>query len=185
MSRSASLVIVALTVFAFAACTRAPMPPDRTTTASTADTTVAPGETVAQLIAFDQQAVAMAEQARQHEQLDQGVADLAEQISMHHRRNMTQTRALGDAEALDVNDTPAVRNQRAEEEKRLKALAELDPDAYQRGYLDAVIETHEQALEWIGERLEATDNDAIRKHLERTRDNYDEHMKAAMALRDK
>lgn len=184
MSRTTSLVIVALAAFALAACTRAPMPPDRTTVAATSEAAVSPGETVAQLIALDQQAVAMAEQARQHEQLDPAVADLAEQISMHHRRNLTQTRALGDAEALDVADTPAIRNQRSEQDKRLKALAELDADAYQRGYLDAVIETHEQTLDWIDERLQASDNDAIRKHLERTRDNYEEHMKAAMALRD-
>ncbi|KIQ96467.1 hypothetical protein TI01_1916 [Lysobacter sp. A03] len=160
------------------------MAPESTTPAATADTAVAPGETVAQLIALDQQAVAMAEQARQHEQLDPPVAELAEQISIHHRRNLTQTRALGDAEALDVTDTPTIRNQRVEEEKRLKAMGELDADAYRRGYLDAVVETHEQALEWIGERLEATDNEAIRKHLERTRDNFEDHMKAAMALRD-
>lgn len=184
MFRNASLVIVTLTVFALAACTRAPMPPDRSTAASTTDTTAAPGETVAQLIALDQQAVALAEQARQHEQLDPPVADLAEQISMHHRRNLTQTRALGDAEALNVVDTPAIRNQRSEEEKRLKALADLDADAYQRGYLDAVVETHEQALQLIDERMEASDNEVIRKHLERTRGNYEDHMKMAVALRD-
>lgn len=184
MSRNASLVIVALTAFALSACTRAPMPPDRTTAAAASKTAVAPGETVAQLIALDQQAVALAEQARQHGQLDPPVADLAEQISIHHRRNLTQTRALGDAEALNVVDTPAIRNQRSEEEKRLKALAGLDADAYQRGYLDAVVDTHEQALALIDERLQASDNEVIRKHLERTRGNYENHMKTALALRD-
>ncbi len=184
MSRKVSLVIVALTVIALAACTRAPMPPDQTTTATASETAIAPGETLAQLIALDQQAIAMAEQARQHEQLDPAVAELAEQISMHHRRNLTQTRALGDAEALDVTDTPAVRNQRSEEEKRLKALAELDANAYQRGYLDAVVQTHEQALALIHKHLQGSDSDVIRAHLERTRGNYEDHMKAAMALRD-
>lgn len=183
MSRNACLVIAVFTVLAVAACTRAPMPPDQSRTQSTTEAAPLPGETVAQLVALDQEAIALAAQAREHDQLDEPVAALAEKIYMHHRRNLTQTRALGDAEALNVTDTPAIRNQRMEEEKRLKTLGDVDADAYQRHYLEAVVDTHEHALELIDEHMKATGNDNVRKHLERTRGNYAEHLETATALR--
>lgn len=184
MSRNACLAIVALAIFALAACSRPPMPSERTNPQSTSRSTATLGETLAEMIALDQQAIARAEQARAREGLDAPVAELAETIYMQHRRNLTQTRALGDAEAVDVMDSPALRNQRAEEATRLEALGEVDADAYPRAYLQAVVESHQQALDMIDGYTKSASNEAFRKHLERTRGNFAEHLETARTLLD-
>ncbi len=182
MPRTSCLAIAAVAAIALSACSRPPMPAEQATTQRAASATPAPGETLARLIALDQLAIARAEQARSHDSLDAPVAELVETIYMHHRRNLTQTRALGDAERLNVADTPDIRTQRAEDQKRLKALDDVAPEDYQRAYLEAVVEDHEQALERIDQYLEATDGELLRSHLQRTRDNFSGHMDAAKAL---
>lgn len=182
MSRNACLVIVALVVFALGACSRPPMPSERATSQSTSPAAPTPGETLAEMIALDQQAIARAEQARSREGLDAPVAELAETIYMQHRRNLTQTRALGDAEAVDVIDTAAIRNRRAEDVNQLKALGAVEADAYPRAYLEAVVESHQQALELIDSYSESDESEVFRKHLERTRGNFAEHLETARAL---
>lgn len=182
MLRTSCFVIAAVTLIALTACSRAPMPAGQTAARPAAVSSPAPGETLAQLIAMDQLAIARAEQARSHADLDAPVAELVEMIHMHHRRNLTQTRALGDAERLNVADTPNLRTQRAEDLKRLNALNDVAADAYQRAYLEAVVEDHEQALQRIDQHLEAAEGALLRSHLERTRDNFSGHMDTAKAL---
>lgn len=182
MSRNRCLVIAALAVFALAACSRPPMPSDQARAQKAAQSTPAPGETIAQLIALDQQAIASAEQARASEDLNEPVAELVETIYMQHRRNLTRTRALGDSQALDVVDTPAIREQRAGNAKQLKALNQTGADAYSRVYLETVIDNHQQALEVIDSNAKSTNNEAIRNHLQRTRDNFAGHLEMARAL---
>ncbi len=182
MSRNACLALAAFAVFALAACSRAPMPPDTVATQSATAAKPAPGEMLAQLIALDQQAVARAEHARNHGSLDAPARELVETIYMHHRRNLTQTRALGDAEALDVADTRAIRDQRAEAAKQVEALGEVDADTYPDAFLNAVIDSSQRALELIDGYMDSTDNADIRKHLERTRDNFTDDIEAAKGL---
>lgn len=184
MSRYVCLVIAAFTVFALPACSRSPMPASQVSTQTASTSAPSAGEMIAQLIALDQQAIAHAEQARGHESLDAPGRELVETIYMHHRRNLTQTRALGDAEGLDVVDTKAIKNQRIENAKQLEALGEVGADAYRSAYLSSVIANHQQALELIDKYMQATDNEVIRKHLERTHANFANHMEGAKALQD-
>ncbi len=182
MSRNVCLVIAAFAVFTLVGCSRPPMASSQSRTHAATQVAPAPGDTLAQLIALDHQAVAMAQQARAHENLDPQLAELVENIYMHHRRNLSQTRALGDAEAIDVSDTPAIRNERAEDASQLEALGAVGAEAYPRAYLEAVVETNEHALEEIDNATKSTDNEVIRKHLERTRGNFADHMKIAKKL---
>ena len=182
MLRTSCLVVAAVAALALTACTRPPMQANQTATKHVASATPTPGETLAQLIALDQLAIARSEQARSHASLDAPVAELVETIHMHHRRNLSQTRALGDAERLNVADTPNLRAQRAEDLKRLKALDDVAAESYQRAYLESVVDDHEQALQRIDQHLEAAEGELLRGHLQRTRDHFSGHMDAAKAL---
>lgn len=184
MSRNVCLVIAAFAVFALAACSRAPMSADRTGIQNSPLSAPTTGEMVSQLIAMDQQAIAHAEQARGNESLGTPALELVESIYMQHRRNLAQTRALGDAEGVDLVDTPAIKTQRIEHAKHLKAVAELETDAYRDAYFTTVIESHQQALELIDSYMQSTDNEAFRKHLDRTRGNFAHHLEMAKTLQD-
>lgn len=177
-----ALVIAAFALITLAACTQSePRPANQATAQNAVRPGPSLGETFAQLIVLDQHAIAKAEQA-QEKNLDEPLRELVENIHIHHRRNLTQTRAVADSAGVDIAETPAMRTRRAEDARKLAQLAGHDGEAYSRAYLEAVLETHQEALALIDTYLQSTDNDAIRAHLERTRGNFAEHLETARGL---
>jgi predicted outer membrane protein len=185
MSRKCSLVIAAFVLIAVsAACTQSDLrPASQATVQNATRSTPSPVELFAQLIDLDQHAIARAEQA-QSKNIDEPLRTLAENMQMHHRRNLTQTRAVADSAGVHVAETPAMRNRRAENARKHEDLAAHDGESYSQAYLAAVVETHEEALALVDTYLQSTDDEAIRSHLERTRGNFAEHLEAARALLD-
>ncbi|HUH91197.1 MAG TPA: DUF4142 domain-containing protein [Lysobacter sp.] len=182
MSRNCSLVITAFVLIALSvACSPADPRPAQTIAQNASQPAPSPVEVFAQLIDLDQHAIARAEQA-QAKNIDEPLRALVENMQMHHRRNLTQTRAVADSAGVHVAETPAMRTRRAENARKLEALAGQDGELYSRAYLAAVVETHEEAMALIDTYLQSTDNKAIRSHLERTRGNFAEHLEAARAL---
>ncbi|HEU4775035.1 MAG TPA: DUF4142 domain-containing protein [Lysobacter sp.] len=183
MSRKCSLVIAAFVLIALsAACTQSDLrPAGQANVQNAARAAPSPVEVFAQLIDLDQHTIARAEQA-QAKNIDEPLRALAENMQMHHRRNLTQTRAVADSAGVHVAETPAMRTRRAENARKLEDLAAHDGEVYSRAYLEAVVATHEEALALIDTYLQSTDNDAIRAHLERTRGNFAEHLEVARSL---
>ncbi|MGV8941353.1 MAG: DUF4142 domain-containing protein [Lysobacter sp.] len=182
MSRNYALVIAAFALITLAACSQSdPRPVNQAAAQNAARSAPSPGETFARLIALDQHAIARAEQAKGKD-VDASLRELVENMHVHHRRNLTQTRAVADSAGVDIAKTPAMRTRHAEDARKLEELAGYDGQPYSRAYLEAILETHEEALGLIDTYLQSTDNDAIRAHLERTRGNFAEHLDAARSL---
>ena len=126
MSRKSALVIAVFALITSAACTKSdPWPGSQAVGSNSASQAPSPGETFAQLIALDQHAIARAEQAKEKD-VGEPLRALVDNMHVHHRRNLTQTRAVADSAGVDIAKTPAIRARRAEDDRKLAELAGYD-----------------------------------------------------------
>ena len=155
------------------------------------------------VVAVDEHEIAAAEQAREKD-VDQDVLDYANTLHTDHTRNLEQTRQLldnasgGDDMATDSTDTagtiastdglatdPAmdVDQMREKHEQERERLAEMEGDEYQRAWLEAMVQGHQEALGMLDNRLipAATDSE-VQQHLNTAREAIARHLETAQGL---
>ena len=144
--------------------------------------TTAPGEALAFLVVVNEHEIAAAEQARD-KQLDAKVRAYADMLHADHSKNLAETRAVADSAGAAVTDTPDVDAQRQKGKDELEQLGGLEGDAYAKAYLDAMVKGHNDALVLIDTRLvPAATDEAIKQHLNTTRDAIAKHLEEAKQL---
>ena len=144
--------------------------------------TAAPGEALAFLVVVNEHEIAAAEQARD-KQLDAKVRAYADMLHADHSKNLAETRAVADSAGAAVTDTPDVDAQRQKGKDELEQLGGLEGDAYAKAYLDAMVKGHNDALVLIDTRLvPAATDEAIKQHLNTTRDAIAKHLEEAKQL---
>jgi len=144
--------------------------------------TTAPGEALAFLVVVNEHEIAAAEQARD-KQLEAKVRAYADMLHADHSKNLAETRAVADSAGAAVTDTPDVDAQRQKGKDELEQLGGLEGDAYAKAYLDAMVKGHNDALVLIDTRLvPAATDEAIKQHLNTTRDAIAKHLEEAKQL---
>lgn len=106
----------------------------------------------------DEQEIEAAETALERTDLDTDVAEYAETLLSHHSENLAAAQAL----RLEPFTPPEVSDFAERRAERLRALDELEgADAFADGYVQAMVDGHEQALAMLDRLLpDAVDEDA-------------------------
>lgn len=140
------------------------------------------GDAVGMLVAINEHEIAAAEQARS-KNVKGRVLEYANMMHKEHTQNLQQTRALEGTAGVTAGTAGDVAAQRAKAEAKRAQLASLSGDAYERAYLEAMVEDHQEALTMLEQRLiPAAQNAALRQHLNTTRDHVARHLEQARAL---
>jgi predicted outer membrane protein len=139
-------------------------------------------EVLASVVAIDKNEIVAAMQA-QKKQLSQPVMEYARMLHQEHGMNMSQTLKVGQ----QIDQRPVITPQVTEISKKgaemLAPLVLLDGAEFERGYVDAMIKGHADALAKIDNELMKTANDeAVKAHLTKTRAAVADHLAKAKEL---
>lgn len=136
------------------------------------------------IVEIDQHEIAAAEQAQQ-KAMAADVKAFADTLRNDHSRNLTMSRKLLDgADGGDAMGKSAIADLRSGHEAERQQLADLDGDAYQAAWLDAMVRGHNDTLDKLDNQLIPAANDEnVKRHLADTRDSIASHLEAAKALR--
>ncbi|GAB1595082.1 DUF4142 domain-containing protein [Lysobacter claricitrinus] len=206
-----AIAAAALVMFATTACNRnADTPPaDTTPAADTAATTPAPAttppadtsttpppattptapptqaEALATLNAVNDHEIKLAEQAKS-KNVTGDVLAYANLMQTEHGKNMADTKALLDKNGGAPADTPAMADMKSKGDAETQQLAALDGDTYAKAYIDAMVNGHQDVLGKLDTMLiPAATDDAVKKHLQMTRDHVQQHLDKAKAIQAK
>jgi putative membrane protein len=107
----------------------------------------------------------------------------ATMMKQEHSTNQDQTHAIAQrAGVAPVESAPVAALKRKSEEKR-SALAEVDGAAFERAYIQAMVDDHSEALARIdGSLLPNAKNAEVAKHLRLTREHVQHHLDEAKRL---
>ncbi|HEY4554951.1 MAG TPA: DUF4142 domain-containing protein [Lysobacter sp.] len=145
-------------------------------------TAMTEADAVGMLVAINEHEIAAAEQARS-KNVKGRVLEYANMMHKEHTQNLQQTRALEGSAGVTAGTGGDVAAQRTKSEAKRTQLASLSGDAYERAYIDAMVQDHQEALTMLDQRLiPAAQNAALRQHLTMTRDAVARHLEQARAL---
>jgi len=131
---------------------------------------------------IDRNEIVAAMQAQQ-KKLSQPVMDYARLLHKQHGMNIGQTLKVGQQIGVTPVITPEVDALAKKGAEMLAALVPLDGQAFERGYLDAKVKGHTDALAKIdNELMKSADNKAVTNHLTKTRAAVADHLAKAKAL---
>lgn len=145
----------------------------------------ADAEVLATVAMIDRNEIMAAMQAQQ-KKLSQPVMDYARMLHQQHGMNISQTLKIG--QQIDVTPviTPEVDELSKQGAAVLAPLVPLDGAQFERGYIDAMVKGHTDALAKIdNELLKAANDEAVKNHLTKTRAAVAEHLAQAKALQGK
>ncbi|AXK73148.1 DUF4142 domain-containing protein [Lysobacter sp. TY2-98] len=159
-------------------------PPADTTTPPPAATPTQP-EALALLNVVNDHEVKTAEQAKS-KHVTGDVLAFANLMQTEHGKNMADTKALLDKNGGAPADTPAITEMKSKGDAETQQLAALEGDAYAKAYIDAMVNGHQDALTKLDTMLiPAATDDAVKKHLQMTRDHVQQHLDKAKAIQTK
>lgn len=142
-------------------------------------------EALALLNVVNDHEVKTAEQAKS-KKVTGDVAAYADQMKAEHTKNMADTKALLDKNGGAPADTPAITEMKSKGDAETQQLAALDGDAYAKAYIDAMVADHTDALSKLDTMLiPAATDDAVKQHLQMTRDHVQQHLDKAKAIQAK
>lgn len=142
-------------------------------------------EALALLNVVNDHEIKTAEQAKS-KKVTGDVAAYADMMKAEHTKNMADTKALLDKNGGAPADTPAITDQKSKGDAETQQLASLDGDAYAKAYIDAMVMDHQDALTKLDSMLiPAATDDAVKKHLQMTRDHVQQHLDKAKAIQAK
>ncbi|MGY3266478.1 DUF4142 domain-containing protein [Lysobacter sp. HA35] len=159
--------------------------PPADTAATPPATPPSQGEALALLNVVNDHEIKTAEQAKS-KKVTGDVLAYANQMQTEHGKNMSDTKKLLDKNGGAPADTPAITDQKSKGDAETQQLAALDGDAYAKAYIDAMVTDHQDALNKLDTVLiPAATDDAVKKHLQMTRDHVQQHLDKAKALQAK
>lgn len=150
------------------------------------DDDAARGAALGFLVVLNEHEIAAAEQAREKEVGDD-VRAYADMLHEEHSANLAATRELAEANEVQIDETDAdLEAQRAKGESELERLGELEGEAYETGFVEAMVKGHRDALATIDDRLmAAAAGGPAEQHLTTTRATIAKHLEDAEALQEK
>ncbi|TBR12959.1 MAG: DUF4142 domain-containing protein [Lysobacter sp.] len=165
----------------------APMPtPPPADTVPPADAAApSQAEALALLNAINDHEVKAAEQAKS-KRVTGDVLAYANMMAAEHGKNMADTKAMLDKSGPAPADTPRMAEMTAKSEAALAQLGALEGDAYAKGYIDAMVNDHQDALTRLDTMLiPAATDAAIKAQLTTTRDHVQKHLERAKEIQAK
>lgn len=142
-------------------------------------------EALALLNVVNDHEVKTAEQAKS-KKVTGDVAAYADQMKAEHTKNMADTKALLDKNGGAPADTPAITEMKSKGDAETQQLAALDGEAYAKAYIDAMVADHTDALNKLDTMLiPAATDEAVKKHLQTTRDHVQMHLDKAKQIQTK
>lgn len=158
--------------------------PPADTTAPPAATPTQP-EALALLNVVNDHEVKTAEQAKS-KHVTGDVLAYANMMQTEHSKNMADTKALLDKNGGAPADTATITDMKSKGEAEMQQLAALDGDVYAKAYIDAMVNGHQDALSKLDTMLiPAATDDAVKKHLQMTRDHVQQHLDKAKEIQAK
>ena len=143
------------------------------------------GEALALLNVVNDHEVKTAEQAKS-KHVTGDVLAYANLMQTEHGKNMADTKALLDKNGGAPADSAAITDMKSKGDAEMQQLAALDGDAYAKAYIDAMVNGHQDALNKLDTMLiPAATDDAVKKHLQMTRDHVQQHLDKAKAIQAK
>lgn len=145
-------------------------------------TTRPDAEALASVAMVDKNEVVAAMQAKS-KQLSEPVMEFANTLHRDHGMNFSQTLKVGQQADARPVITPQVSQISEDGAAMLAPLVTKDGAEFERGYLEAMVKGHTEALAMIdGKLLRAAKDDAVKAHLEKTREVVAGHLETAKAL---
>ncbi|MDQ3006571.1 MAG: DUF4142 domain-containing protein [Chloroflexota bacterium] len=139
-------------------------------------------ETLAFVIAIDDNEILAASEAGK-KKLRADVMAYAKMLQMVHGQNLVATMKLGERIDIVPTDTEAVDTLRVKGAGELAALVPLDGEKFEKAYLAAMVNGHEEVLGLIDSKLSKTaSNDELKQHLTETREHVAAHLAEAKRL---
>jgi len=143
---------------------------------------LSPAEALGFLVVVNDHEIAAAREAEQRS-LSPGTTAFAKRMVEQHSDNNGATKELARKLGRDPEENSEARALRQKGESELADLAAQDDRAFERAYVDAMIEGHEAVLKLIDEKLLPAARDGeLRRHLEETRRHVAEHLEEARKL---
>ncbi|MHC8413270.1 DUF4142 domain-containing protein [Pseudomonas sp. Hz4] len=141
-------------------------------------------EILATVIAVDMNEVLAAAEAQKKE-ISQQTLEYAKMLHQEHGLSMGKTMKLGQQMGVTPTNTATVEKLQVKGAGELAALVSLEGSAFERGYLEAMVNGHTEVLSMIdGKLIETAKNDALKKHLTETRTHIAAHLEKAKELQD-
>jgi predicted outer membrane protein len=139
-------------------------------------------EALASVAMIDKNEVVAAMQAKS-KQLSQPVMEFANTLHRDHGMNFSQTLKVGQQADARPVITPQVSQISKDGAAMLAPLVTKEGAEFERGYLEAMVKGHTEALAMIdGKLMQAADDKAVKAHLEKTREVVAGHLEKARAL---
>lgn len=143
---------------------------------------MAEAEILATVTAIDLNEINAAAQA-QTKDISQPVKSYAKLLHQEHGMNMEQTLKLGQQIGATPVITTSVERLQKKGAGELAAFVQLDGQAFERAYVEAMVKGHTEALAKIDDQLQkSAGNAALKKHLTGTRAHVASHLEKAKAL---
>ncbi|WP_133501455.1 DUF4142 domain-containing protein [Cognatilysobacter terrigena] len=159
--------------------------PPADTSATPPATPPSQSEALALLNVVNDHEVKTAEQAKS-KHVTGDVLAYANMMQTEHSKNMADTKALLDKNGGAPADSAAITDMKTKGDAETQQLAALDGDAYAKAYIDAMVNGHQDALTKLDTMLiPAATDDAVKKHLQMTRDHVQQHLDKAKAIQAK
>ncbi len=111
------------------------------------------------------------------------VAEYARMLHGEHTSNQVKTSELASAQGASTSETPAVAALKAKSKAKREELSKLEGAAFEKAYIDAMVQDHTEVLAKIDDELLPMTTDAeLSKHLRDTRTHIAKHLEQAKEL---
>lgn len=126
--------------------------------------------------------IAASEQARE-KKTSAPVREYADMMHTEHSANVEKVRALEASSGVSAGTGGMVAEMRTKKEAERTRMAGLEGEEFERAYVGAMVQDHQEALTMLEQKLiPAAQNDAVRQHLQVTRDAVAKHLERAREL---
>lgn len=140
------------------------------------------GQALGMVAAVNDAEIKMSEQARS-KNVEGPVREYADMMIAEHTANLEQTRSLEGSAGVTLDNAGEVAAMRQKHQGMMDQLGALEGDAYRNAFIDAMVQSHTEALSMLETRLiPAATQDAVRQHLTMTRDAVAKHLERARQL---
>jgi putative membrane protein len=147
--------------------------------AATTETPSKDAEIVGFMIVLNKNEIADASLTK-HKKVNKDVENYAALMLKEHTKNLSDTKAL--AKKIKPTDTEMVMTLKSKGKEELKTLSALKDAAYEKGYIDAMVNGHTEALTSIDGFLKEVQNPKLKTHLENTRTHVQDHLTKAQEI---
>jgi putative membrane protein len=142
------------------------------------------GQALGMVAAVNEAEIKMSEQARS-KNVEGPAREYADMMIADHTANMEKLRSLEGSAGVAIDNGGEVAAMRQKHQAMMDQLGGLEGDAYERAYIDAMVQSHTEALDMLEKRLiPAATQEAVRQHLTMTRDAVAKHLERARELQN-